>query len=78
MPLQRTTPAILLCCRGLCCSVVAGAVRSAFTNNGQVCLAGSRLFVHKSIYEPFLEKFVASVERLKCGDPMVRVAGQWV
>jgi aminomuconate-semialdehyde/2-hydroxymuconate-6-semialdehyde dehydrogenase len=44
-------------------------VRSAFTNNGQVCLAGSRIFVARSIYDAFLPRFVAAVRALRCGDP---------
>jgi aminomuconate-semialdehyde/2-hydroxymuconate-6-semialdehyde dehydrogenase len=50
-------------------TVVAGAVRSAFTNNGQVCLSGSRVFVERSIYDAFEAKFISAVKALKCGDP---------
>jgi aminomuconate-semialdehyde/2-hydroxymuconate-6-semialdehyde dehydrogenase len=49
---------------------VAGAARSAFTNNGQVCLAGSRLFVQRPLYAEFLPQFVAAVRALKCGPPL--------
>jgi aminomuconate-semialdehyde/2-hydroxymuconate-6-semialdehyde dehydrogenase len=45
-------------------------VRAAFTNNGQVCLCGSRIFVHESIYADFLAKFVTSVRALRCGPPL--------
>ena len=48
---------------------VAGAVRGAFTNNGQVCLCGSRLFVQASIYDAFLPLFLDAVARLRCGPP---------
>ncbi len=34
------------------------------------CLAGSRLLVQESVYEQFLEKFVAAVKRIKVGDPL--------
>jgi aminomuconate-semialdehyde/2-hydroxymuconate-6-semialdehyde dehydrogenase len=50
-------------------TAVAGAVRSAFTNNGQVCLAGSRVLVQRSIYPAFVERFVEAVRALRCGDP---------
>jgi aminomuconate-semialdehyde/2-hydroxymuconate-6-semialdehyde dehydrogenase len=49
--------------------LAAGAVRSAFTNNGQVCLAGSRIFVERAIYDAFLPRFLASVKALRLGDP---------
>jgi aminomuconate-semialdehyde/2-hydroxymuconate-6-semialdehyde dehydrogenase len=48
---------------------VAGACRSAFTNSGQVCLAGSRVFVERSIYKEFLEKFVEKAKSMVVGDP---------
>lgn len=44
-------------------------VRSSFSNQGQICLCGSRLFVEKSIYEKFKNDFVARVSQLKVGDP---------
>ena len=45
------------------------SVRGAFSNQGQICLCGSRILVHSRIYEPFVESFVAQVEKLKPGDP---------
>jgi aminomuconate-semialdehyde/2-hydroxymuconate-6-semialdehyde dehydrogenase len=47
-----------------------GAVRAAFTNTGQVCLCGSRLFVERSLYDTFVPAFVARVQALPIGDPM--------
>jgi betaine-aldehyde dehydrogenase len=41
-----------------------------FTRQGQSCTAGSRLFLHKSIYENFLEKLKAKLSSLKIGDPL--------
>ncbi|MDI7260186.1 MAG: aldehyde dehydrogenase family protein [Thermodesulfobacteriota bacterium] len=41
-----------------------------FTRQGQSCTAGSRLFLHESIYDSFLEKLVQRVARLKIGDPL--------
>jgi aminomuconate-semialdehyde/2-hydroxymuconate-6-semialdehyde dehydrogenase len=48
---------------------VAGAIRAGFTNQGQVCLCGSRILVESSIYEAFKERFVPGVASLRPGDP---------
>lgn len=48
---------------------VATTVRSSFTNQGEVCLCGSRIFVEESIMEEFLEKFVSATKKLVVGDP---------
>jgi betaine-aldehyde dehydrogenase len=42
---------------------------SVFANTGQDCCARSRMFVEKSIYDPFVEKFVAATKKLVVGDP---------
>jgi len=42
---------------------------SVFANTGQDCCARSRLFVERSIYEPFVERFIAATKRLVVGDP---------
>jgi aminomuconate-semialdehyde/2-hydroxymuconate-6-semialdehyde dehydrogenase len=46
------------------------SVRAAFTNQGQICLCGSRILVEKSLHDRFVEDFVAEVRKLKVGDPM--------
>lgn len=51
-------------------SAVEGAVWGAFFNSGQVCAAASRLYVHESLYEKFVKKFVARASSLRIGDPM--------
>jgi aminomuconate-semialdehyde/2-hydroxymuconate-6-semialdehyde dehydrogenase len=48
---------------------VAGAIRAIFTNNGEVCLAGSRLVVQRAVLEEFTERFVAAARALRVGDP---------
>jgi len=49
---------------------VKGAVRAAFTNQGQVCLAGSRIFVEQAIYDKFVAAMLKEIAaNLKCGDP---------
>jgi len=45
-------------------------VRSAFANQGEICLCGSRILVEASIYDRFLERFSAAVSALKIGDPL--------
>lgn len=50
-------------------AAVAGAVRAIFSNNGEICLAGSRLLVEKPILDEFTERFVAATEALRVGDP---------
>jgi len=44
-----------------------------FFNHGQCCCAGSRVFVHESIYDEFLEKMKAKAEARKVGDPFGEV-----
>ena len=51
-------------------SAVSGSVKAAFTNQGQICLCGSRIFVEKTIYEKFLSAFVAETKKLTIGDPL--------
>lgn len=41
---------------------------AAFFGAGQVCSAGTRFLVQDSIYDDFLEKFVAATKRIKVGD----------
>src|SRR5699024_7683101 len=48
---------------------VEGSIEAIFTNQGQICLAGSRILVQESIYDEFLDKFVAAVKQIKVGDP---------
>jgi betaine-aldehyde dehydrogenase len=41
-----------------------------FTRQGQSCTAGSRLFLHRSIYDGFLSSLAAKLQALKIGDPL--------
>lgn len=45
-------------------------VRSSFSNQGQICLCGSRIFVERPLYEKFKADFVKRVSQLKIGDPL--------
>ncbi|KRF67256.1 2-hydroxymuconic semialdehyde dehydrogenase [Bacillus sp. Soil768D1] len=48
---------------------VAGSIEAIYRNQGEICLAGSRILVQESIYDQFLDKFVAAVKKIKVGDP---------
>ena len=45
-------------------------VTGIFRNSGQVCVAGSRLLVHDTIHDAFVEKIVRLTEKLRVGDPL--------
>jgi aminomuconate-semialdehyde/2-hydroxymuconate-6-semialdehyde dehydrogenase len=51
-------------------AAIAGSVRSSFANQGQVCLCGSRVFVERSAYKDFVDRFVKAASTLKQGDPL--------
>ncbi|ALD22049.1 aldehyde dehydrogenase [Hymenobacter sp. DG25A] len=46
------------------------SIRSSFANQGQICLCGSRIFIERSIYEPFKAAFLERVAGLTVGDPL--------
>jgi acyl-CoA reductase-like NAD-dependent aldehyde dehydrogenase len=47
-----------------------GAFLAIFYNNGQVCTAGSRLFVQAEVHDQFLEKLVDRTKKVSPGDPL--------
>jgi aminomuconate-semialdehyde/2-hydroxymuconate-6-semialdehyde dehydrogenase len=49
---------------------VATGLRAAFSNQGEICLSGSRLYVEAPVFDAFVERFVAGAARLKVGDPL--------
>ncbi len=49
--------------------MISTVLRSAFSNQGQICLCGSRILVEESIYEKFKEAFLAKARLLRIGDP---------
>lgn len=51
-------------------NAVKGVVSGIFAATGQTCIAGSRLLVHESIHDQFLDKFVALAGTARMGDPM--------
>ncbi|MET0163539.1 MAG: aldehyde dehydrogenase family protein [Vicinamibacterales bacterium] len=46
---------------------VAGAAMAIFTNSGQVCIAGSRLYVQRKLYEPVVEGLAGVAKGMKVG-----------
>lgn len=48
---------------------VPTSIQAAFMNSGQVCLAGSRILVQRSIFSEFVERFKKAASELKVGDP---------
>ena len=50
-------------------SSIPEIARSAFMNQGQVCLCGSRILVSDKIWDEFVDKFVGYVRNMKVGDP---------
>lgn len=51
-------------------AVQAAMLGMRFSRQSQSCTAGSRLFVHKTVFDSFLEKFVAEASSMKVGDPL--------
>ena len=49
----------------------ANLVEGAFYNAGQSCCGVERIYVHRDVYEPFLEAFVSVAHELQLGDPRV-------
>jgi aminomuconate-semialdehyde/2-hydroxymuconate-6-semialdehyde dehydrogenase len=46
------------------------SIHSSFSNQGEICLCGSRIFVERSIYQKFVDQFVEKTKQLKVGDPL--------
>ncbi len=44
-------------------------IRSSFSNQGQICLSGSRIFIEKHLYTVFRDEFVKRVKNLTVGNP---------
>ena len=49
---------------------VSELVRASFTNQGEICLCTSRIYVEKEVYNEFKTRFVEQVKNLKVGDPL--------
>ena len=49
--------------------MINSLIKSSFLNQGQICLAGSRIYVQETIYDKFKKDFIAKIKKLKIGDP---------
>jgi aldehyde dehydrogenase (NAD+) len=50
--------------------VAEGSLTGVFYHAGQVCMSGTRIFVHEDIYDDFLERAIAVTRTVRIGDPM--------
>lgn len=50
-------------------AAVAKGVFSSYSNTGMVCASPGRYYIHESIYDKFVEKFVATARKIVVGDP---------
>ncbi len=50
---------------------VKEVARSAFANQGQICLCGSRIYIERTIYAKFTQALVEEVNQLTLGDPLL-------
>jgi aldehyde dehydrogenase (NAD+) len=51
-------------------AAIAGSSFAIFHNQGQACIAGSRLLLHESIAEEFVDRFVHLARSIRIGDPL--------
>ncbi len=51
-------------------AALEGAAAAAFSNQGQICLCGSRLLIQESLYEKFKAALIKKAEAMKVGDPL--------
>jgi len=53
-----------------------GVLRAAYSNQGQICLCGSRILVQNSIYDSFCDQLLERIRALRVGDPLDRETRQ--
>jgi aminomuconate-semialdehyde/2-hydroxymuconate-6-semialdehyde dehydrogenase len=51
---------------------VSGVLRASFLNSGQICLCGSRVLIHSSIYDEFMSRYLEELKQLEIG-PVINV-----
>lgn len=49
---------------------IDGTLAAIYASNGQQCLGGSRILVHRAIAEPFIAEFVRRTKQIRIGDPL--------
>lgn len=70
LELGGKSPMIVLEDANLEKAVDGAIVGMRFTRQGQSCTAASRIFVHESLHDAFVEKLKAKVDAMRIGDPM--------
>jgi aminomuconate-semialdehyde/2-hydroxymuconate-6-semialdehyde dehydrogenase len=50
--------------------MITETIRSSFSNQGEICLCGSRILVEETVYEKFKAAFIEKTKALKVGDPL--------
>ena len=51
--------------------MMSTTIRSSFSNQGEICLCGSRIFVERPLFENFRRDFIERVNALQVGDPLL-------
>src|SRR6058998_786081 len=51
-------------------AAVQGSLFAAYHNQGQACIAGSRILLHESVWDEFLDAFLPRIRSLRIGDPL--------
>lgn len=51
-------------------AAVGGAAFAIFHNQGQACIAGSRLIIHEDVVDDFLDRFATLARSIRLGDPL--------
>ncbi len=51
-------------------AAVQGSIFAAYHNQGQACIAGSRIFVHQSIWDSFVKRFTDRIRSIRIGNPL--------
>jgi betaine-aldehyde dehydrogenase len=51
-------------------AAIQGSLFAAYHNQGQACIAGSRIYVHTSIWDTFVRRFLERIKSLRIGNPL--------
>lgn len=62
--------AVIVCDDARLDLAVSAAVISSMKTSGQRCVSAGRIIVHENIFDAFVEKFVATVKKIKIGNPL--------
>jgi succinate-semialdehyde dehydrogenase / glutarate-semialdehyde dehydrogenase len=57
-------------------AAVEGAIQSKYRNSGQTCVCSNRFYVHKNLYEQFIEKMAIASKELVVGNGLIEGVNQ--